>query len=114
MPEPTTTAEQLNDLRRRYLAGEPWTREELKSAIHTMIGDRISEVQNAGAKATKKTKAAPISLDDLLGPPKLAIKGIDVASGKTPDKTVEVTRVGDKIVDIKELPASKPKPTGFF
>lgn len=101
MPEPTTTAEQLNDLRRRYLNGEPWTREELKSAIHTMIGDRINEVQNASVKTTKKTKAAPVSLDDLLAPAKpaaaVALPAPDQAPAKSPDPI-----------------SSKPKPTGFF
>ncbi len=114
MPEPTTTAEQLNDLRRRYLAGEPWTREELKSAIHTMIGDRINEVQNANTKTTKKTKAAPVSLDDML-PGAVKVIGVDKASGKTPDKTVEVTRVGKEITALKVIESKPPvKPSGFF
>lgn len=65
MAEPTSTAEQLNDLRRRYLAGEEWTRDELKIAIHTMIGNRLNAVRDAGLPKTK-TKAAPVSLDDLL------------------------------------------------
>lgn len=65
MNEPTVTAEVLNDLRQRYLAGKSWTREELKSAIHTMIGQRLTDVQSAATPKTK-TKAAPINLDDLL------------------------------------------------
>ncbi len=114
MPEPTTTAEQLNDLRRRYLAGEEWTREELSSAIHTMIGDRLNEVQNAGAAKTKKTKAAPVSLDDML-PGAIKVIGVDKASDKNPDKTVAVTRVGKEITDIKVIESKPPANTsGFF
>jgi len=64
MSETTVTAEALNDLRQRYLEGKPWTREELKNAIFTMIGDRLSSVQ-ATPKA-KAAKAAPVSLDDML------------------------------------------------
>ena len=66
MSEPTVTAEALNDLRQRYLAGQPWTREELKRAIHTMIGQRLKDVQAAAVPKTKKAKAAAISLDDML------------------------------------------------
>lgn len=67
MNEPTVTAETLNDLRQRYLDGKPWTREELKNAIHTMIGTRLTAVQES-AKPKTKTKATPVSLDDLLIP----------------------------------------------
>ncbi len=66
MSEPTVTAEALNDLRQRYLAGLPWTREELKRAIHTMIGQRLKDVQAAAEPKTKKIKAAAVSLDDML------------------------------------------------
>ncbi len=115
MPEPTSTAEQLNDLRRRYLAGEPWTRDELKSAIHTMIGDRINEVQNASVKTTKKTKAAPISLDDLLAPFKPVIIGVDMATSEDSDKTAVIKRVGTEIVDVKVIGNKPPaKTSGFF
>lgn len=107
MPEPTTTAEQLNDLRRRYLAGEEWSREELKSAIHTMIGDRLTAVQNAEKPKAKRVKAQPVSLDDML--PKI---GVDLASG--PDKTATTV-----VAPPKEEPEPEPKPTpkpptGFF
>ena len=67
MPEPTVTAEALNDLRQRYLDGKPWTRQELKDAIHAMIGNRLTAVQEGGKPKTK-TKATPVSLDDLLTP----------------------------------------------
>jgi len=66
MTEQTCTAEALNDLRQRYLAGKSWTRDELKDAIHTMIGQRLKDVQAAAAPKTKKTKAIPVSLDDML------------------------------------------------
>ena len=65
MTEHTCTAEALNDLRQRYLAGGEWTRQELKDAIHTMIGQRLKDVQATGTGA-KKPKSAPVSLDELL------------------------------------------------
>lgn len=71
MPEQTCTAEALNDLRQRYLRGEEWSRQELKDAIYTMIGQRIADVQ-ASVPAAKKVKAAPVSLDSLLPGPKPA------------------------------------------
>ena len=64
MSETTVTAEALNDLRQRYLNGEAWTREELKDAIFTMIGDRLTSVQ--AAPKAKAAKATPVSLDDML------------------------------------------------
>lgn len=107
MTELTSTAERLNDLRRRYLAGEEWTRDELKSAIHTMIGNRLDAVRDAGATKTK-TKAAPVSLDDLLGtvPP--------------PEKPKQITAAVEKPLKQATAAIEKPKPTtkpdvsGFF
>ena len=68
MSETTVTAEALNDLRQRYLDGKSWTREELKNAIFTMIGDRLASVQ--ATPQTKAAKATPVSLDDMLPEPK--------------------------------------------
>ena len=66
MTEHTCTAEALNDLRQRYLAGEEWTRQELKDAIHTMIGQRLKDVQAAAEPKAKAVKAVAVSLDDML------------------------------------------------
>jgi len=65
MTETTVTAVLLNDLRQRYLDGKSWSREELKGAIHAMIGQRLEDVKAVGTGA-KKAKAAPVSLDDML------------------------------------------------
>lgn len=62
----TVTADKINDLRRRHLAGEAWTRQELKDAIFTMIGERIKEVQTPPKPKKGAAKAPPIALDDLL------------------------------------------------
>lgn len=58
------TADQLNDLRRRILAGEEPSRDELRSAIDALAGERIA----AHAEETPKSKAksTPVSLDDLI------------------------------------------------
>lgn len=68
MAEQTVTAEALNDLRQRYLNGEPWTRDELKSAIHAMIGNRLAAVQTATPAPKGKAKAQAINLDDMIIP----------------------------------------------
>jgi len=106
MSETTVTAEALNDLRQRYLEGKPWTREELKNAIFTMIGDRLSSVQ-ATPKA-KAAKAAPVSLDDML-------------PGQVPEATepkVAITPNTDETVVQKALNKIAPEPEdghgGFF
>jgi len=92
MSEQTSTAEQINDLRQRYLKGIPWSRDELQLAINTMIGDRLRSVQDA--EAPKKAKAKPISLDHML-------------PGAVKESPKE---------EVKALPAPKAKPpvTGFF
>lgn len=62
-----STAERINDLRQRYLNGEPWHRDELRDAIEAMCGDRLREVQNATTKkSSRKPTTPPPSLDDLL------------------------------------------------
>lgn len=62
MTESTMTSEQLNDLRRRYLAGGDWTREELKKAIHSMIADRLAQTPDPKPKG----KVKRVDLGDLL------------------------------------------------
>jgi len=58
------TAEALNDLRKRILAGEEPPREELRDAIKSLTGERIA----AHEATAKKTKApsVKVDLDDLL------------------------------------------------
>lgn len=65
MNEQVFTAEQINDLRKRYAEGGTWTRQELKSAIETMMGERVRDVQTP-AKQKKSIPKSNISLDDLL------------------------------------------------
>lgn len=62
----TVTADKINDLRRRHLAGEEWTRQELKDAIFTMIGERIKEVQTPPKPKRGAAKQPPVNLDDML------------------------------------------------
>ena len=59
------TADQLNDLRRRILAGEEPSRDELRSAIQTLTGERIA-AHAAEKPKTKKAPAIKVDLDDLL------------------------------------------------
>jgi hypothetical protein len=55
--------EELNDLRKRVLAGEGFTYEELSQAVKQMIADRLSNFE----KPTKaKAKSTPVNLDDLI------------------------------------------------
>lgn len=106
MNEPTVTAEALNDLRQRYLDDKPWTREELKSAIHAMIGNRLSAVQE-GPKT--KAKATPVNLDDLLTP--------EVPKATEPSKAVTAIATETARVDAtKENASNVPKNDhgGFF
>ena len=64
----SATAEEVRDLRRRVLDGEPYTVDELRKAIATITNDRVKELQKGTGKASAKRKApvAPVSLDDLL------------------------------------------------
>ena len=109
MSEQTCTAEALNDLRQRYLRGEEWSRQELKDAIYTMIGQRIADVQ-ASVPTAKKVKAAAVSLDELL--PTAA----PVEVPKATEQSVPTKAVTDKNVISKPSPSQIPKkPTdGFF
>ena len=61
------TAEQINDLRARYLRGEPWTRDELRAAINSMVEQRLADTQKeTPAKKTRGSTGPKLSLDDLL------------------------------------------------
>jgi len=55
--------EKLNDLRKRVLADEPYTHEELAAAVKQQISDRLAAFETP-TKA--KSKAKPVNLDDLI------------------------------------------------
>ncbi len=58
------SVDQLNDLRRRILAGEEPDRDELRSAIQTLVGERLEA--HAATPKTKRAPAKKVDLDDLL------------------------------------------------
>ena len=58
------TADQLNDLRGRILAGEEPSRDELRTAIEALVGERL-KAHEAQPKP-KKAPSKPVNLDDLL------------------------------------------------
>jgi len=60
------TADQLNDLRSRILAGEEPEREELRAAIKSLTGDRIAAQEATAKKGAKRAPAVKVDLDDLL------------------------------------------------
>lgn len=59
------TADQLNDLRRKILAGEEPSREELRAAIESLTGDRIKAHSEDKPKGPK-TPSVVVDLGDLL------------------------------------------------
>lgn len=59
------TADQLNDLRRKILAGEEVPRDELRSAIETLTGERIKAHAEEKPKG-KKQPSVKVDLTDLL------------------------------------------------
>ena len=54
--------EKLNDLRKRVLANEEYSQEELAQAIKQEIAARLSSFEAPKAKS----KAKPVDLDDLI------------------------------------------------
>jgi len=82
-PKPPMTPEQLVDLRRRVLAGETVTDEELRHALSSLA---IARTSAATASATKATKSDGVdytpkgSLADRMA----AFKAKQQAEGKTP------------------------------
>jgi hypothetical protein len=56
------SAEKLNDMRKRVLANEPYTYEELAAAVKQLIADRLTSFE----KPAPKSKAKPVNLDDLI------------------------------------------------
>lgn len=65
------TAEELNDLRQRVLAGEEFPPDEYRKIIQAYRANRAAGVQAAApktkAKAEAKAAAAPVDLNALLG-----------------------------------------------
>jgi len=57
------TSDTLNDLRKRVLADEPWTYEELAAAIKSLISERLNSFEKP---AKSKSKPTPVNLDDLI------------------------------------------------
>ena len=71
MSDTLYTAEQLNDLRQRVLAGEEFSAEEYRKIIRSYRASRETAVEKAApkvqARAAAKEKAAPVDLQVLLG-----------------------------------------------
>ena len=71
LPPTLPTAEQLNDLRARVLAGEEFKAEEYSRIIAAYRAHRMGAVAAAApktkAKAAASVKAAPVDLNTLLG-----------------------------------------------
>jgi len=62
------TAQSLNDLRKRILEGEEPSRDELRSSIQALVGERLAAAEETQKKAVKKrAPAVKVDLDDLLG-----------------------------------------------
>lgn len=59
------SVDKLNDMRRRILDGEEVSRDELRSGIAALVGERIEAHTRAPAKTTR-AKSKPVALDDLL------------------------------------------------
>ena len=70
-PPTLATAEELNDLRKRVLAGEDFPAEEYRKIIAAYRANRLGAVTAAApkakAKAAASAKAAPVDLNSLLG-----------------------------------------------
>lgn len=58
--------DKLNDLRKRVLAGEEYTDEELAFHVQQLIADRVNAFQEANKKKAPKGKSTPVDLNDLL------------------------------------------------
>lgn len=56
------TPDKLNDLRKRVLANEPYTIEELAESVRQLISERLSSFE----APAKRGKPKPVNLDDLI------------------------------------------------
>ena len=61
--------DQANDLRRRILAGEEPTEDEMKLVVDALIADRSAIVDAAGTPKVSKKNQPKINLDDLMSEP---------------------------------------------
>lgn len=70
-PPTLATADELNDLRKRVLAGEEFPAEEYRKIIAAYRANRLGAVTAAAPKAKARaeasSKAAPVDLNTLLG-----------------------------------------------
>ena len=68
MSQQVITAEQLNDLRRRVLEAEEYTKEELINAVNALVGARVAAAQAVDTASRKRPARAAkkIDLNDLL------------------------------------------------
>lgn len=70
-PVRLATVEELNDLRKRVLAGEEFPAEEYRKIIAAYRANRLGEIAAAAPKVKARTeagkKAAPVDLSTLLG-----------------------------------------------
>lgn len=70
-PPSLATADELNDLRKRVLAGEEFPADEYRKIIQAYRANRLDAVTAAApkakAKAASKTAAAPQDLASLMG-----------------------------------------------
>lgn len=71
LPPTLPTAEELNDLRQRVIAGEEFSPDEYRRIIQAYRANRqvagAAAAPKAKAKAAAATKAAPVDLNALLG-----------------------------------------------
>lgn len=57
--------EMLRDIRKRILANEPYTEDELRKAIAYLAGDRLTQLSTATKKKAKAPTVA-VDLSDML------------------------------------------------
>ena len=62
----SASVDQLRDLRKRVLAQEPYTIDELRAAIQELSGDRLAQLTKAATKAPRKAPVKAVDLADLL------------------------------------------------
>jgi len=62
----SASVDQLRDLRKRVLAQEPYTIDELRAAIQELSGDRLAQLTKAATKTPRKAPVKAVDLADLL------------------------------------------------
>lgn len=66
VPEEVLTADKINDLRRRVLTNADYSKDELRKAVHTLMGERIQKAQVLST-ASRRRPSRTVNLDDLVG-----------------------------------------------